>query len=205
VQSQSFSFDFVPPPAFFPFSLHRDNSILALFIVSVVLANMWGPAKAPTSAFLTVAWNYYGQVFLFALSAANLDFFVMDSNFIWQGLIVILVGISARWLIISFGLHFIEKRWTDKENMFIGVVFLSKAAVQAALAPEALNFLNAHYRATYIPVGNATFATDPNYVQQKEWVRHERIVKKKEQKKIPISFLFICICFSFFLLGLVTV
>lgn len=94
--------------------------------------------KKPTSQFMSMCWTWFGSPMLFGLSGAKLDFFKMSGDAVWQAFVVILVAMAARFVVTASALPVVERRWSVKDSIFVAFVWLGKAAVQATLAPVAL-------------------------------------------------------------------
>jgi NhaP-type Na+/H+ or K+/H+ antiporter len=71
------------------------------------------------------------QPFLFGTVGAAVIFTKIDSSQIGQGLLVIFLGVTARWF-GTFGAAF-EKKFNNKERAFMAFAWIPKATVQAAI------------------------------------------------------------------------
>ena len=79
---------------------------------------------------LAIFWMFC-QPFLFGTVGAAVLFSKIEGSMILKGLVVIFIGVSARW-IATFCVAF-EKKYNNKERAFMAFAWIPKATVQAAL------------------------------------------------------------------------
>lgn len=86
--------------------------------------------------YLDSLWKFIKPV-SFALIGKELDFSVLDMNTLWQGVVLLLLGLIGR---IAFAyLATAGGEFAGKERAYITLSSLPKATVQAAIGPIALD------------------------------------------------------------------
>lgn len=86
--------------------------------------------------YLDVLWKFIKPI-SFALIGKELDFSVIDSNTLWQGVVVLLLGVAVRTLFGYLSTSGAEFSW--RERAYITLSSLPKATVQATIGPIALD------------------------------------------------------------------
>lgn len=81
-------------------------------------------------------WKFIKPV-SFALIGKELDFSVLDSTTVWQGVVVLLLGLIVRILIAYLSTSGGEFSW--RERAYITLSSVPKATVQATIGPIALD------------------------------------------------------------------
>ena len=93
----------------------------------------WGENKPEKE--LAIFWMFC-QPFLFGTVGAAVQFSVISPSVIGWGVIVIMLGVTFRWL--GTILAAFESKYTCKERMFMAFAWIPKATVQAALGAMTL-------------------------------------------------------------------
>ncbi len=105
---------------------------------------------------LAVFWMFC-QPFLFGTVGAAVLFSNIEASQIGKGLIVIFIGVSARWISTFF--VGCEKKFNNKERAFMAFAWIPKATVQAALGGLTLSKAQDKDLAEYVEYGNAMLTT----------------------------------------------
>jgi hypothetical protein len=80
---------------------------------------------------VALLWKYLAQPMLFAVIGASIDFSEIDANTIPNAVLVIVIGVTCRMIVamaVTYGAGL-----NMKERVFIGMSWIPKATVQAAL------------------------------------------------------------------------
>ncbi|CAG4973967.1 unnamed protein product [Parnassius apollo] len=99
----------------------------------------WAINKNPVSNIFRIMWIFFEPI-LFAFTGAQITINALDPEVIKMGAICLLSCLVLRMIatfFVSFGCGL-----NKKEKLFIGVTWLAKATVQAALGPAALDLVN---------------------------------------------------------------
>ncbi|XP_068632535.1 sodium/hydrogen exchanger 9B2-like isoform X2 [Battus philenor] len=99
----------------------------------------WVINKNPVSNIFRILWIFFEPI-LFAFTGAQITISALDPEVVKMGAICLITCLLIRMVatfIISFGCGL-----NKKEKVFIGVTWLAKATVQAALGPAALDLVN---------------------------------------------------------------
>jgi len=105
-----------------------ESKFIFVIFYGFMCFRQWGEDKPEHE--LAVFWMFC-QPMLFGTVGAAVLFEKIEVSQIGKGLIVIFIGVTARWLatfIVTF-----EKKYTYKERMFMAFAWIPKATVQAAL------------------------------------------------------------------------
>lgn len=86
--------------------------------------------------YLDTLWKFIKPI-SFALIGKELNFAVLDSNTLWQGVVIMLVGLIARTVFGYLSTGGGEFSW--RERAYITLSTLPKATVQATIGPIALD------------------------------------------------------------------
>ncbi|XP_059046569.1 sodium/hydrogen exchanger 9B2-like isoform X1 [Achroia grisella] len=99
----------------------------------------WVVNKNPVSNIFRILWIFFEPI-LFAFTGAQITISALDPEVIKMGAICLISCLLLRVIatfLVSFGCGL-----NKKEKLFIGVTWLAKATVQAALGPAALDLVN---------------------------------------------------------------
>ncbi|XP_045494724.1 sodium/hydrogen exchanger 9B2-like isoform X1 [Colias croceus] len=99
----------------------------------------WPVNKNPVSNLFRILWIFFEPI-LFAFTGAQITLSALDPDMISMGAICLLSCLALRVVatfLISFGCGL-----NPKEKLFIGLTWMAKATVQAALGPAALDLVN---------------------------------------------------------------
>jgi len=110
-----------------------ESKFIFVIFYGFMCYRMWGEDKPEHE--LAVFWMFC-QPFLFGSVGAAVLFSKIDPSQIVQGLGVIFIGVTARWL--ATFIVTCEKKYTYKERAFMAFAWIPKATVQAALGGLAL-------------------------------------------------------------------
>ncbi|XP_050665135.1 sodium/hydrogen exchanger 9B2-like isoform X3 [Leptidea sinapis] len=99
----------------------------------------WPINKNPVSNTFRILWIFFEPI-LFAFTGAQVTLSALDPRVISSGVICLLSCLALRVIatfFVSFGCGL-----NNKEKLFIGLTWMAKATVQAALGPAALDLVN---------------------------------------------------------------
>ena len=105
-----------------------ESKFIFIIFYGFMCFRMWGEDKPEHE--LAVFWMFV-QPMLFGTIGAAILFSNIDVSQIGYGLVIICLGVSARW-ITTFTIT-CEKKYTKKERAFMAFAWIPKATVQAAL------------------------------------------------------------------------
>ena len=105
-----------------------ESKFIFVIFFGYMCYRQWGEDKPEHE--LKLFWMFC-QPFLFGTVGAAVLFSKIEPSMIAKGLLVIIMGVSARW-IATFCVAF-EKKYTNKERAFMAFAWIPKATVQAAL------------------------------------------------------------------------
>jgi len=111
---------------------------LAVVVLALGAGRGWGKdASKKVSGPLTQLWNMFAQPLLFGLVGVEVVFNDLDSSLVGNGLLMLIVGLFARFFIAFLSMSFLGLSW--KEKLFTAVSLMPKATVQAAIGGIALH------------------------------------------------------------------
>ncbi|XP_072939201.1 sodium/hydrogen exchanger 9B2-like isoform X2 [Epargyreus clarus] len=113
----------------------------------------WPINRNPVSNLFRILWIFFEPI-LFAFTGAQITITALDPEVIKMGAICLVSCLVLRVIAtyaISFGCGL-----NSKEKLFIGLTWMAKATVQAALGPAALDLINSGQTAGY-PVQDETY------------------------------------------------
>lgn len=114
---------------------------IASLIISLIAGHSWrqlGPDVInPISYNLKQIWQLISEPFLFGLIGAEVDLSLIDFRRIGFTVLIIVIGLIGRFLITFLVSG--RSGFSNREKLFISLAFLSKATVQAAFGPVALD------------------------------------------------------------------
>ncbi|XP_026751966.2 sodium/hydrogen exchanger 9B2-like isoform X2 [Galleria mellonella] len=108
----------------------------------------WPVNKNPVSNIFRILWIFFEPI-LFAFTGAQITISALDPEVIKMGAICLISCLVLRVIatfLVSFGCGL-----NKKEKLFIGVTWLAKATVQAALGPAALDLVNSGQTSGILP------------------------------------------------------
>lgn len=105
-----------------------ESKFIFVIFFGFMCYRQWGEDKPEHE--LAIFWMFC-QPFLFSTVGAAVLFNKLEGSLIGYGFAVILIGVSARW-ISTFCVGF-EKKYNNKERIFMAFAWIPKATVQAAL------------------------------------------------------------------------
>lgn len=112
----------------------HESKYIAIIFFGFMCHHHWGEKKP--EKLLGDIWNFM-QVALFGTVGASVLFDKIDSSVIGKGVIVILCGVSMRW--IATFMAGVGQGFTIKERAFMGFAWIPKATVQAAIGGVVLS------------------------------------------------------------------
>ncbi|CAH2076751.1 unnamed protein product, partial [Iphiclides podalirius] len=115
----------------------------------------WVVNKNPVSNIFRILWIFFEPI-LFAFTGAQITISALDPDIIKMGAICLIACLLIRMVatfLVSFGCGL-----NNKEKLFIGVTWLAKATVQAALGPAALDLVNNGQTTGLPPLDEEKFA-----------------------------------------------
>ncbi|TDG45673.1 hypothetical protein AWZ03_007948 [Drosophila navojoa] len=99
----------------------------------------WTIDDNPVSTAFEIFWMIFEPI-LFGVTGATIKIRELDSGVLYMGALCIFAGVVIR-IFITAGIAFGD-RLNTKEKFFVGLSWMAKATVQAALGPVALRHLN---------------------------------------------------------------
>jgi NhaP-type Na+/H+ or K+/H+ antiporter len=134
----------------------HEAKYMGVIVFGYLCFRMWGHNK-PEEELATI-WQYF-MPFLFGTVGAAIKFSNIKGSDIFKGLIVIILGVSTRWLAVL--LATCQKKYTLKERMFMGFSWIPKATVQAAIGGIVLEtaLSNSPDADSLIPYGETILTT----------------------------------------------
>ncbi|XP_063376930.1 sodium/hydrogen exchanger 9B2-like isoform X2 [Cydia fagiglandana] len=99
----------------------------------------WPVNKNPVSNIFRILWIFFEPI-LFAFTGAQITISALDPQVVAMGAVCLIICLVLRListLLVSFGCGL-----NIKEKLFIGLAWMAKATVQAALGPAALDIIN---------------------------------------------------------------
>ncbi|XP_073949665.1 sodium/hydrogen exchanger 9B2-like isoform X3 [Choristoneura fumiferana] len=99
----------------------------------------WAINKNPVSNIFRILWIFFEPI-LFAFTGAQITISALDPEVLKMGAICLISCLVLRVIatfLVSFGCGL-----NNKEKLFIGLTWMAKATVQAALGPAALDLIN---------------------------------------------------------------
>mmetsp|Transcript_1287 Transcript_1287/g.2668 ORF Transcript_1287/g.2668 Transcript_1287/m.2668 type:complete len:530 (+) Transcript_1287:339-1928(+) len=111
---------------------------LAAVITSATAAHGWKKDQAkPVSMLLAQFWYLVAKPMLFGLIGASVDLSSLKPDLVGKGVAIIVVGGLVRFAMVSASM--VATPFTMKERIFVGLAWIPKATVQAALGAMALD------------------------------------------------------------------
>uniref|UniRef100_A0A914EJ96 Cation/H+ exchanger domain-containing protein n=1 Tax=Acrobeloides nanus TaxID=290746 RepID=A0A914EJ96_9BILA len=109
---------------------------------SILLTTVRAPLeeKSIEAKTMQIIWEYFAQPLLFALIGLQLSFGELAQKDVIYGTLILLFGLVVRVGATYFSSY--GSGFNAKEKCFIGIAWLPKATVQAALAPALLDLYN---------------------------------------------------------------
>ncbi|ALC38652.1 Nha1, partial [Drosophila busckii] len=98
----------------------------------------WTIDDNPVATGFEICWMIFEPI-LFGITGATIKLFELDYSLISTGVICIFAGVVIR-IFVTAGIAFGD-RLNTKEKFFVGLAWMAKATVQAALGPVALRHL----------------------------------------------------------------
>lgn len=121
--------------------------------LAFIVGNGWKDCpEKKVATYLDVLWQFVKPI-SFALIGKELDFSVLDANTLWQGVVVLLLGVLIRTLFGYLSTSGAEFSW--QERAYITLSSLPKATVQATIGPIALDLARARGDATEISLAKS--------------------------------------------------
>lgn len=105
-----------------------ESKFIFVIFFGFMCYRQWGEDKPEHE--LAIFWMFC-QPFLFGTVGAAVLFSKIEASQIGEGLVVIFIGVGARWL--ATFLVTCEKKYNAKERAFMAFAWIPKATVQAAL------------------------------------------------------------------------
>lgn len=105
-----------------------ESKFIFIIFFGFMCFRQWGEDKPEHE--LAIFWMFC-QPLLFSTVGAAVLFNKLEPSMILKGLAVILIGVTARWgstFLVGF-----EKKYNNKERVFMAFAWIPKATVQAAL------------------------------------------------------------------------
>ncbi|EDV99190.1 GH13169 [Drosophila grimshawi] len=99
----------------------------------------WTIDDNPVGTGFEIFWMIFEPI-LFGLTGATIKLRELDSNLIYIGAVCIFTGVIVR-IFVTAGIA-VGDRLNTKEKFFVGLAWMAKATVQAALGPVALRHLD---------------------------------------------------------------
>jgi len=111
---------------------------LAAICTAATAAHGWNhETSKPISTLLAQFWNLVLQPLLFGLIGASVNIRSLKTDLIGKGLVVISIGGLVRFAMVAASM--VATPFTMKERIFVGLAWIPKATVQAALGAMALD------------------------------------------------------------------
>lgn len=131
-----------------------ESKFIFIIFYGYMCFRQWGDDKPEHE--LAVFWMFC-QPMLFGTVGAAVLFDKIEGSQIGKGLIVIFIGVTARWL--ATFIVTCEKKFTYKERMFMAFAWIPKATVQAALGGMTLSEAQRRGLPEYEEYGQAMLTT----------------------------------------------
>jgi NhaP-type Na+/H+ or K+/H+ antiporter len=106
--------------------------LLAVLVYGYISKQSWGAENVPERELL-YTWKVL-EPLLFGLVGASVNFRIISSNYIVEGVYIALIGIGVR-LTSTFILMTLPMRYTISERIFMSLANLPRSSLQASLGP----------------------------------------------------------------------
>ncbi|VEN37221.1 unnamed protein product [Callosobruchus maculatus] len=114
--------------------------VIAAFVaLSYWTQQGWHIEDNPASTAFEIFWRIF-QPILFSIAGARIKFHELDTNVVLTGCTVVIIGVVVR--LAATTVVGIGCKLNLKEKVFVGIAWMCKAIVQAALGPVALSMVS---------------------------------------------------------------